>query len=309
MDRKDGIAMKKDFLSVCDLSKGEIERLFEITRKLKRKPYGRALEGKTIVLLFEKSSTRTRLSFEAGIGHLGGMPIYVDASTSQLARGETVEDTGRVMERFVDGIVARVYKHEMLVGLAKSSNIPVINALSDLEHPCQALGDLYTVLEKAGTFKDQKVAFVGDGDNVCNSLMLGCATLGIDFAAATPSKYRPNAELVAKAKKMAGKGIQLFDDPVKAVDGATFVYTDVFVSMGDEAEKEERLKVFVPKYQVTKDLMGHARKGAKFMHCLPAHRGQEVAGDVIDGKASIVFDQAENRMHTQKALLKMLYSR
>jgi ornithine carbamoyltransferase len=301
--------MKKDFLSVGDLSREEMEKLFRITRVLKRRPDGSALKDKSIVLLFEKASTRTRLSFEAGIGHMGGKSIYVDASTSQLARGETVEDTGRVMERFVDGIVARVYKHEMLVGLAKNSRIPVVNALSDLEHPCQALADLFTVLEKAGSFKDQKVAFIGDGDNVCNSLMLGCAILGVEFSAATPSGYRPNAEILARAKKLAGSKIQVFDDPVKAVDDASFVYTDVFISMGNEAEKEERLKIFVPKYQVTGELMRHARKGVLFMHCLPAHRGQEVAADVIDGKSSIVFDQAENRMHTQNALLKMIYSR
>jgi ornithine carbamoyltransferase len=301
--------MKKDFLSVGDLSRKEMEKLFQIAKELKRKPYGTTLKDKTIVLLFEKASTRTRLSFEAGIGHLGGKSIYVDASTSQLARGETIEDTGRVMERFVDGIVARVYKHEMLVGLAKNSRIPVINALSDLEHPCQAIADLFTVLEKAGSFKDQKIAFIGDGDNVCNSLMLGCAILGVEFSAATPPGYKPNAAILAKAKKLAGSKIQVFDDPVKAVNDASFVYTDVFVSMGNEAEKEERLKIFVPKYQVTRELMSHARKGALFMHCLPAHRGQEVAADVIDGKSSIVFDQAENRMHTQNALLKMLYSR
>jgi ornithine carbamoyltransferase len=301
--------MKKDFLSVGDLSKQEMEKLFQITKELKRKPYGTALKDKTIVLLFEKASTRTRLSFEAGIGHLGGRSIYVDASTSQLARGETVEDTGQVMERFVDGIIARVYKHEMLVGLAKNSRIPVINALSDLEHPCQALADLFTILEKAGSFKGQKVAFIGDGDNVCNSLMLGCAILGVEFSAATPPGYKPNAKILAKAKKLAGSKIQVFDDPVKAVDDASFVYTDVFVSMGNEAEKEERLRIFLPKYQVTPELMGHSRKGALFMHCLPAHRGQEVAAAVIDGKSSVVFDQAENRMHTQNALLKMLYSR
>jgi ornithine carbamoyltransferase len=304
-----GMKMKKDFLSVGDLSKREMEKLFLIASDLKRRPFRKTLRNKTIVLLFEKASTRTRLSFEAGIGHLGGKSIYVDASTSQLARGETVEDTGRVMERFVDGIVARVYKHEMLVGLAKSSRIPVINALSDLEHPCQAIADLFTILENAGTFKDQKVAFIGDGDNVCNSLMLACAILGVEFSAATPPGYRPNAGILAKAKRLAGNKIQMFDDPIKAVNNASFVYTDVFVSMGNEAEKEERLKVFVPKYQVTRELMGHAIKGAMFMHCLPAHRGQEVAADVIDGKSSIVFDQAENRMHAQNALLKMLYER
>jgi len=301
--------MKKDFLSVCDLSKEEIEELFRITKGLKRRPYGTALRNKTLVLLFEKASTRTRLSFEAGIGHMGGRSIYVDASTSQLSRGETVEDTGRVMERFVDGIVARVYRHAMLVGLANSSHIPVINALSDLEHPCQALGDLFTILEKAGSLEGQKVAFVGDGDNVCNSLMLGCAIMGVEFAAATPPNYRLNSELFGKAKKLGRNKVQAFDDPKEAVDNASFVYTDVFVSMGNEAEKEERLGTFVPKYQVTEELMDHARRGAKFMHCLPAHRGQEVAAKVIDGRSSIVFDQAENRMHTQKALLKMLYSR
>jgi ornithine carbamoyltransferase len=301
--------MKKDFLSAGDLTRKEMEGLFRIAKELKRRPHNSILKDKTIVLLFEKASTRTRLSFEAGIGNLGGRPIYVDASTSQLARGETIEDTGHVMERFVDGIVARVYRHDTLVGLARSSHVPVINALSDLEHPCQALADLFTVLEKAGSFKGQKVAFIGDGDNVCNSLMLSCAILGVEFAAATPPKYRPNASIIAKAKKLAGESIQIHSDPVKAVNDATFVYTDVFVSMGNEAEREQRLKVFVPDYQVTRRLMGQARKGALFMHCLPAHRGQEVEADVIDGKKSIVFDQAENRMHTQNALLQMLYTK
>ena len=301
--------MQKDFLSIGDVSKKQMEKLFKITKELKRKPYGVALKNKTIVLLFEKPSTRTRLSFEAGIGHLGGSPIYVDASSTQLSRGETVEDTGRTMERFVDGIVARVYKHETLAGLAKNTSIPVVNALSDIEHPCQTLADLFTMLEKAGSFRNQKIAFVGDGDNVCNSLMLGCAILGVEFAAATPPKFKPSASILARAKEIAGDKIQVFDDPVKAVNDATFVYTDVFVSMGDEAQKEERLKVFVPAYQVTRELMGRAKKGALFMHCLPAHRGQEVAGDVIDGKSSVVFDQAENRMHVQKALLTMLYGR
>jgi len=301
--------LKKDFLSIGDLSRSELQQLFQLTKKLKSHPRSSALRDKAIVMLFEKASTRTRLSFEAGIYHLGGSVIYVDASTSQLARGETVEDTGRVMERFVDGIVARVYRHDTLVGLAKSTHVPVVNALSDLEHPCQALADLYTVLEKAGSFKGQKVAYVGDGDNVCNSLMLGCAILGVDFAAATPPKYRPSAVIFAKSRRLAGEKVQVFDDPVRAVNDASFVYTDVFVSMGNETEKEERLKAFVPKYQVTRELMSHAKKGALFMHCLPAHRGQEVAADVIDGKNSIVFDQAENRMHTQNALLTMLYSR
>ncbi|HVP23885.1 MAG TPA: ornithine carbamoyltransferase [Conexivisphaerales archaeon] len=301
--------MKKDFLSIADLTKNELEELFEITKELKQKPYGTVLRHKTLVMLFEKASTRTRLSFEAGIGHFEGRPIYIDASTSQLSRGETVPDTARVMERFVQGIIARVYKHEMLVELAKNSHIPVINALSDLEHPCQTLADLYTVLEKAGTFKGQKIAYVGDGDNVCNSLMLGCALLGIEFSAATPWKYKPNARIYAKSKKLAGDKIRWYEDPFKAVMDASFVYTDVFVSMGDEAQAAERLKTFIPKYTVTAELMAHARKGAKFMHCLPAHRGQEVAAEVIDGPNSIVFDQAENRLHAQKALLKMLYTR
>jgi ornithine carbamoyltransferase len=301
--------MKKDFLSMADLSSLEVEELFKLTDRLKKSPYNHSLQDKVIVLFFEKPSTRTRISFEAGISHLGGKSIYVDATTTQMSRGETVEDTARTVGRFVDAIVARVYRHETLVRLAENSRVPVVNALSDLEHPCQALADLYTMRERVGDLSMVKVAFVGDGNNVCNSLMLGSAIAGNRFAAATPARYAPDMNVITQAKKSGGNRIELVTEPEEAVKDASFVYTDVFVSMGDEAERTQRLKAFLPKYQVNEVLMAKARNGAFFMHCLPAHRGEEVTAEVIDGPRSIVFDQAENRMHVQKALLTMLLGR
>jgi ornithine carbamoyltransferase len=300
--------LRKDFLSVGDITAQDLDEIFRITDKLKKNPYNKALENKVVVLLFEKPSTRTRLSFEAGVSHMGGKPIYVDATTTQMSRGETVEDTAKTVERFSDAIVARVYKHETLVGLAGHSRNPVVNALSNLEHPCQALADLYTIKERSRDLRNEKVAFIGDGNNVCNSLMLICALAGVEFAAATPVSHRPDANAVAAAKKMGGDRIQLVEEPAVAVRDASFVYTDVFVSMGDEAQRQERLRTFVPRYQVNEALMMKARDKALFMHCLPAHRGEEVTAEVMDGQRSIVFDQAENRMHVQKALLTLLLS-
>ncbi len=293
---------------MADLTKHDIAEIMAIASRLKRYKYSRQLENRTIALLFEKPSTRTRLSFEAGIIQLGGSPIYMDASTTQLSRGESLEDTAKMFERFVDGVVARVYKHETLVTLATKSRIPVINALSNLEHPCQILSDLFTIREKKGSLENQKIAYVGDGNNVCNSLILGSAIAGCNIAVATPDKYKPNNNIVELAKRISPEGVKIMNNPYDAVSGATVVYTDVFVSMGDEASKEERLKEFLPKYQVTKKLMSYAQKDAIFMHCLPAHRGEEVEADVIDGPQSVVLDQAENRLHVQKALLLKLFN-
>ncbi len=295
--------MKKDFLSAADVTREEVYDLFKLSRRLKEEPLGDQLKGKVFALLFEKPSTRTRMSFEAGIAHLGGSPIYVDASTTQLARGETIEDTARTLERYVDMVIARVYSHETLVKLAINMKKPVVNALSDVEHPCQALADYFTIWEKFGRVEGIKLAYVGDGNNVCHSLLLMGATLGVDIRVASPSKYMPSRAIVEMAEERLGRRILLTEEPEEAVRGADVVYTDVFVSMGSEREKEERLKTFIPKYQVNEELMGLASENAVFMHCLPAKRGQEVVDEVIDGPRSIVFDQAENRMHTQKALI------
>lgn len=295
--------MRKDFLSAADITRDEIYDLFKLTKRLKEEPLGEQLKGKVFALLFEKPSTRTRISFEAGIMQLGGSPIYIDASTTQLARGETIEDTARTMDRYVDMVIARVYNHETLVKLAINMKKPVVNALSDIEHPCQALADYFTIWEKFGRVEGIKLAYVGDGNNVCHSLLLMGATLGADLRIASPSKYMPNHAIVEMAEERLGREILLTEDPEEAVKEADVVYTDVFVSMGTEKEKEERLKTFIPKYQVTEELMNLASKKAIFMHCLPAKRGQEVVDEVIDGPRSIVFDQAENRMHVQKALI------
>ncbi len=299
--------MKKDFLSALDVSKEEVYQIFELSKRLKEVPLGEQLRGKVFALLFEKPSTRTRISFEAGIMHLGGSTVYIDASTTQLARGETIEDTARTLERYVDMVIARVYSHESLIKLAINMKKPVVNALSDLEHPCQALADYFTIWEKFGRVEGVRLAYVGDGNNVCHSLLLMGALLGVDLRIASPQRYMPNRAIIERAEEILGRPLLLTEEPKDAVKGADVVYTDVFASMGMEKEREERLRTFLPKYQVTEELMGLASEKAVFMHCLPAKRGQEVVDEVIDGPRSIVFDQAENRMHTQKALvLKLL---
>ncbi len=302
--------MKKDLLTLDDLKRGEILEILELSEKLKKNPINNLLKGKVFCLLFEKSSTRTRLSFETGIQQMGGGSIYMDKSTSQLARGETIEDTAKVLDRYVDAVVARVFSHKTLEIMSKSMNKNVVNALSDLTHPCQILSDLFTIKEKFGDFKGLKLAYVGDGNNVCNSLLLGCAKVGMDISVASPKGYEPNKQIVRMAKdysKITKSKVVITTEPKTAVKNANIIYNDTFISMGDEKEKSKRLKVFIPKYQVTNKLFKLAANDAIYMHCLPAHRGEEVTPEVIDGPKSIVFDQAENRLHTQKALLdKML---
>ncbi|MDG6935037.1 MAG: ornithine carbamoyltransferase [Nitrososphaerota archaeon] len=300
--------MEKDFLSMSDLTKHDVNEIFTIASRLKMNKYGRQLEDKVLALFFEKPSTRTRLSFEAGIRHLGGSTIYLDAVTTQISRGESLEDTARMFERFVDGLIARVYKHQTLETIAKYARIPVINALSDKEHPCQVLSDLFTIKEKKGRLEDQKIAFIGDGNNVCNSLLLGCGIMGIPISVATPPEFRPSQKIIELLQPVLKDQLVITSEPEQAVRDASVVYTDVFVSMGDEATKEKRLSAFLPKYQVNQKLMSQARNGAIFMHCLPAHRGEEVQAEVIDGSQSVVFDQAENRMHVQKALLLKMFN-
>lgn len=291
----------KDFLSITDISKEELEGILNTAKGFKQsKNMPQTLGGKNVALIFQKPSTRTRVSFEVAINKLGGNSISLNWNELQLGRGETVEDTARVLERYVDCIVARVFSHEDLVKISKVSRIPIVNALSDLEHPCQTLADLLTIDEKIGFDKVEKIAYVGDGNNnVCHSLMLGCNLLGLPLSVGCPKEYEPRKEIVGKVDSSL---IKIVNDPVEAVKDAQVIYSDVFVSMGMEKEKEERLKTFSP-YQVNKDLASHAKSDFKFLHCLPAHRNEEVTDEIIDSKNSVVFDQAENRMWTQAALL------
>jgi len=300
--------VKKDILTLMDLTQQEILDLINLAFQVKK--LGRRklhlLDGKILALLFEKPSTRTRVSFEVAMKDLGGDTLYMGRDQTQLSRGETIEDTARVLSRYVDAIVARVYKHESLKLLAKFSSIPIINGLSDKFHPVQALSDLATIREKLGKLKEIKVAYIGDGNNVCNSLLIACTKVGVDITVACPKEFSPPEDVVKAAQifsKSSGSVMEIVEDPYEAVKGADIVYTDTFVSMGMEKERERRLKVFLPKYQVNRKLMEATGKFSLFMHCLPAHRGEEVTDEVLDGKWSIVWDQAENRLHTQKALL------
>ncbi len=306
---------KRDLLTLQDLTDEELMDILELARKLKEEFKAGVkhdyLPGKIIALLFQRPSTRTRVSFEVAIKQLGGDALFLPWQQLQLSRGETVADTARVLERYVDVIVARVAKHETLVELAENARIPVINALSDRFHPCQIIADLLTVWEHFGRLKGLKLAYVGDGSNVCNSLLLGCTKVGVDISVACPFGYEPDPEAVKWAFDNAartGSTVVITDDPVRAVKGAHVIYTDTFMSMHvPEEEREKRFRTFVPKYQVRPELFRYAHPEAVFMHCLPAHRGEEVVAEVIDGPRSIVFDQAENRLHAQKALLLFLF--
>ena len=306
---------KRDFLTLQDYSEEEIWELLESTKLFKESSspeiFAENLRNRSVALLFQKPSTRTRVSFEVAVNQLGGHAVYLGWSESQLGRGETVADTARVLSRYVDCVVARVYRQSDLEELAKHAAIPVINALSDLYHPCQILADLYTVWEKRGVLKGLKLAYVGDGNNVCNSLLIGCSKMGVNISVACPSGYEPYSKAVEYARENSGKTgstVEIVRSPEKAVEKADVIYTDTFVSMGDEAEREERLKTFLPTYQVTSVLFKHASEDALFMHCLPAHRNEEVTDEVMDGPHSVVWDQAENRLHTAKAVLSELLS-
>jgi ornithine carbamoyltransferase len=306
----EGVKMKKDFLSIDDIKKEEILDVIDLAIQLKKKPIGNFLNGKVFCLLFEKPSTRTRVSFESGIKQLSGSTIYLDATTSQISRGETVEDTARVLDRYVNAIIARVFSHKTLEIMSKYMNAHVINALSNLEHPCQILADLMTIKERFKDFNSLKLVYIGDGNNVCNSLLLGCAKVGMDMAVACPKGYEPDEKIVELARNytnVSKSSVTIGIEPKEMVKDANIIYNDTFISMGNEKEKQKRLSVFVPKYQVNERLLRWASSDVFYMHCLPAHRGEEVTPEVIDGPRSIVFDQAENRMHAQKALiLKMM---
>ncbi|MBS4207400.1 ornithine carbamoyltransferase [Bacillus sp. FJAT-50079] len=299
----------KHLLTLMDLSTEEIMNILNFAKKLKQmNKAGEAhhyLKGKTLAMIFEKSSTRTRVSFEVGMNQLGGHALFLSRDDIQIGRGETIEDTAKVLSRYVDGIMIRAYSHEGVEQLAANSAVPVINGLTDDYHPCQALADLLTLYEVKGTLAGTKLAYVGDGNNVAHSLMLGCAKTGVDCSVAVPKGYEPKAEVVEKAKEIAkqtGAKIEVTNSPQEAVANADAVYTDVWTSMGWEEEAEVRIKAFQP-YQVNSELMSFAAEGAIFLHCLPAKRGEEVTAEVIDGPQSYVFEEAENRMHVQKALM------
>jgi len=301
--------MVKHLLSVQDISREEINDILTKATHFKKQRsrwiLSNELKGKTIALIFEKPSTRTRVSFETGIHELGGNPLFLSSQELQLSRGETIVDTAKTLSRYVHGIVARVISHDYLIELSKHSTVPVINALSPLEHPCQTLADLLTIRERKGKLKGLEVAWVGDGNNVCNSLMLGCSLMGANFSAACPRDHAPPAEILEQARKNAkrsGGKIEITNNPNEAVTNADVIYTDVFASMGQEKEREKRMRDFKG-FQVNSKLLARAKKDVIFMHCLPAHRGEEVTSDVIDGPPSVVFDQAENRLHVQKAVL------
>ncbi|MFB5597597.1 MAG: ornithine carbamoyltransferase [Nitrosopumilaceae archaeon] len=293
----------KDLLTFDELEKKEVTQLIDLAIKLKKetKKSGNkpVLKNKTLAMIFEKPSTRTRISFETGMYQLGGYALNLSPNDMQLSRGETIEDTAKTLSGYVNVIMARVFEHDTLEKLAKNSSIPVINGLSDSFHPCQILADLMTIKEKKGKLKGLKIAWIGDGNNVCNSLIYGCAKTGIKISIATPKGFAPNSKVVKDSKKHTT--IEITTDPSTAVKNADIVMTDTFSSIHNRDPK--RIKKFLPKFQVNSSLMKKAKKNAIFMHCLPAKRGNEVTGSVIDGPQSVVWDEAENRLHTQKALL------
>jgi ornithine carbamoyltransferase len=300
----------RDLCSIADLTVGEMAAIMELAHTVKNNPddFRHSLDGKQMVLFFEKASLRTRLTFEAAINTLGGNAIFVDQTQSPLGERESIPDTAHNVERWMSVIVLRTYSHDTITEMAACSHVPVINALSDLEHPCQALADFFTLEERFGSVEGLRFTYVGDGNNVCHSLMLAAAQLGVHCTVASPKGFEPKLDIIHKALEIAeqtGGSITLMHDPTKSVDGADAVYTDICTSMGFEHEATKRAPIFKP-YQVNEGLMSHAQQDAVFMHCLPAHRNAEVTDAVLDGPQSVVFEQAENRMHAQKALLLML---
>ena len=307
--------MKKDFLSILDLSAAEIRRLIDEAMRLKKElragKRNRSLEGRTLGMLFTKPSTRTRLSFQVGMTQLGGSTVPLVPGEIQLNRSETLEDTARVVSRFLDGIVIRTFAQAELEAWAATATIPVINGLSDFSHPCQILADLLTIREIRGTLDRVKVAYIGDGNNVAHSWILASGLLGLDFVLAAPAGYDPDPGVLAEAQRLwKGRGLppRVVRNPAEAAAGADFLYTDVWTSMGQERETKRRLKAFRG-FQIDARLLAIAKPGAGVLHCLPAHRGEEISAEVIDGPQSLVFEQAENRLHAQKALLVRLLGR
>ena len=302
----------KSLISINDLTLEEIYQIFDLAKSLKEKllagePH-KLLEGKTLGMIFAKPSTRTRISFEVGIYQLGGIGLYFNQNDLQLKKSENIHDTAKVLSRYLNGIMIRTFDHQDVVDLAKYGSIPVINGLTDLLHPCQVLTDLFTVREKKRKLQGLKLAYIGDGNNMAHSLLHGCSKVGMDIAIASPSGYKPNEEIVRNSQinaKYMNSRIEILDDPVAAVKNADVVYTDVWASMGQETEAQERKKQF-QKFQVNPQLVKNAKEDYIFMHCLPAHRGEEVVDEVADSPNSVIFDEAENRLHVQKAIMALL---
>ena len=298
--------------SIKDLSKDEIINLISEAIELKKikqqtdSKYKKSLKGKTLALMFEKPSTRTRLSFETAMFHLGGNTIYLNSNDLQLSRGESIKDTAKTISLYVDCLVARVYSHNTIMELTRNSKIPVINGLSDLYHPCQILADLMTILEYKKCLSGLALSWIGDGNNVCNDLLIGCAKMGISVKAAIPNGYEPPPEvieIISRESKLTSADFTIIRDPIEAVKNTDVVVTDTFVSIGKEEENRKRKSIFLPMYQVNNELMSYTKDDTIFMHCLPAKRGEEVTSDVIDGNKSVVWAEAENRLHVQKSIL------
>jgi ornithine carbamoyltransferase len=301
--------VKKDLISIYDLTKDEIEAILQKAAQLKGKhwqgiPY-HPLEGKTLAMIFEKPSTRTRVSFEVGMYQLGGYALSLNPRDTQLGRGEAIADTAQVLARYVDGIMIRTFAHERVEEMARFASVPVINGLSDLLHPCQILSDIFTIGELRGGYEELKVAYVGDGNNVANSWINGAMRLGFDLWLACPPGYEPNEKILSRAQAEGSSQIILTHDPREAVEGADVINTDVWASMGQEADRAERIRAFQG-YQINTDLVRRGKRDCLVMHCLPAHRGEEITDEVMDGPHAVVFDQAENRLHVQKAILTLL---
>jgi len=313
------VVLKRDIISVLDM-RNDFEQILssgiKMKKDLSKKETKKAakpepLKGKVLGMVFEKPSLRTRVSFEVGMAQLGGKALYISPDEVKIGKRESVSDVANVLSRYVSAIMYRAFSNQMMRELAKHASVPVINGLDDMEHPCQCAADLMTVLEKKKKLKGLQMVYVGDGNNVCHSLLLGCAIVGMNMRAATPKDFRPNADILAKAQEIAkttGCTIDVLSNPFQACEGADVIYTDTWISMGQEEEKEQREKIFLP-YQVNEKVAEKANKDWIFMHCLPAHRGMEVSAEVIDGPHSVVFDQAENRMHAQKAILLAVLSR
>ena len=299
--------MLDNFISIHDLTLYQFSKILDISREIKDNPhrFRNKLKGKILAMIFQKPSLRTRMTFEVGMLQLGGEAVYLSPSDIQIGTRETVYDMGKNLERWVDAIMIRTFAHQNVIDLAQACHIPVINALTDLLHPCQAMADFFTLKEKRGDLANFKLAYVGDGNNVCHSLLSAAAKAGSKMSVATPPGYEPDSEIRKQAEedgKETGASFSFTNDPSEAVENADAVYTDTWASMGQEQEKEKRGEIFAP-FQVNKSLMAKAKKGAFFMHCLPAHRGEEVTDDVIDSPQSLVYDQAENRLHVQKVIM------
>ena len=301
--------MKKDLLSFAEMAPTDFEEIWlraaRLKKMLKEGKEHASLKGKTLGMIFDKSSTRTRISFEVGMYQLGGIALFLNSRDTQIGRGETLADSARMMSCYLNGIMIRTFAQESVAELARYASIPVINGLTDLLHPCQILADLFTIKEKKGSYEGVKVAYIGDGNNVANSWIEAATQLPFELTLACPENYDPDARIMEESRKGAKGHVGLYRDPFDAVKGADVLYTDVWTSMGQEAESQERKRIF-KNYQINEKLLGMAKKDAIVMHCLPAHRGEEITADVIDGPQSVVIDEAENRLHVQKAVLEIL---